>query len=63
MNLLQTIFYVLELHKDAPNLYIEIDSYKNENHAKVVIEGAHTNITKIVKNESFIWKRICKTWR
>lgn len=47
----------VELHKDAPNLYIEIDSYKNENHAKVVIEGAHTNITKIVKNEEVLFEK------
>ena len=41
---------------DVPNLYIEIEEIKGNNHSKVRVEKDHTNITLIEKNGKVIYE-------
>lgn len=46
----------MSLVPDVPNLYIEIEEIKGNNHSKVRVEKDHTNITLIEKNGKVIYE-------
>lgn len=46
----------ISLVPDVPNLYIEIEEIKGNNHSKVRVEKDHTNITLIEKNGKVIYE-------